>query len=94
MRLLGRQANIPRGRSFLAAAALVSAGLITAQVLDGPAVPAATTVNPGAPAAPVSVTAVPYDGGRAFVSWAPGSGAESDSYQIETYLSTPAGLQD
>ena len=94
MRLLGRQAKTPRGRSFLAGAALLSAGALTVQILDGPAVPAATTINPGAPAAPVSVSAVPYAGGRALVSWLPGSGAESDSYQIETYLSTPAGLQD
>lgn len=81
-------------RSFLGAAALVSAALFLTQLLDGPAAPAATAPPPATPPAPVAVSAVAYAGGRALVSWQAGSGPESDSYHIETYAVSPTGFQD
>lgn len=94
MRLPGRTAWPLNGRTALIVATLASAGILVGQVLDGPAVHAITTINTGAPPSPSAVSAVPFAGGRALVTWTPGTGGESDSYQIETYRSAGTGFED
>lgn len=46
------------------------------------------------PPAPTSAAALPYAGGRAYVSWSAGPGGESDTYRLETYQVTSGGLVD
>lgn len=81
-------------RSFLGAVALLSASLLVAQLLAGPPVPAATAPPAALPPAPTAVSAVPYAGGRALITWQAGGGTESDSYHIEVYSGSPTGFQD
>lgn len=79
---------VPRGaRPWAATIGIVAGVLLLAQALDGPAAPAAGTTSPAtaSPPAPASVAAVPYSGGRALVTWSPGSGTESDTYHVEIF---------
>lgn len=69
--------------------------LLVTQVLGGSAAPAAvTSASSSLPPAPMNVSAIPYSAGRAFVSWEPGAGAESDSFHVETFRAVSAGFQD
>lgn len=82
-------------RSFAAAVAVLTAVLLLFQALGGPPAPAASPAPTSqVPPALLSVAAVPYAGGRAFVGWAAGSGAPSNSYKVETYRYSSTGLQD
>lgn len=46
------------------------------------------------PPAPVDLNAVPYAAGRAYVSWAAGTGGESKEYHLETLLQRANGTTD
>lgn len=76
---------------------VIAVGLLTASVaLWG--VPAGTAAaaaaSPAAPPpAPAGATGVAYTNGRAYVAWQPGSGTESDTYVVQTFLVSGAGPQ-
>jgi len=53
-----------------------------------------SSITSTVPPAPTAVGALPYAGGRAYISWTAGPGGESDSYLVETYQLTNSGLVD
>lgn len=66
--------------------AAATAAITALTVTESPARAASPVLNPSLPPAPVQAASLAYSGGRAYVSWAPGSGASSTDYQVTTYL--------
>lgn len=92
---VGRRARRLVKRSVGAGAA--AASLLTLALVVPPAHDAMLPTSSAwsaVPPAPASVEALPYAGGRAYVSWVAGSGNESDTYHVETYQVTSSGLVD
>ena len=93
-RWIARAGGVGAAVAALVAMTVVAPRAHGAMLYDSSVSPAVPAASATVPPAPTAVEAVPYAGGRAYVSWAAGSGTESDSYRVETYQVTSRGLVD
>lgn len=83
----------PLRNALLQFGVLATGLLLLGSIMGEPSARAITPASTSTPPEPSSVSAVPYSGGRAFVSWSPGNGATSESYRVEEFSVSSSGSQ-